>query len=72
MYLAKKITADVLIIKYSDGPYFESVEDYMEHVEALKASKAKTVKYVEVEGKHHTHLTNPELVAPLISEFLDS
>lgn len=72
MYLAKKITADVLIIKYLDGPYFESVEDYMEHVEALKASKAKIVNYVEVEGKHHTHLTNPEIIAPLISDFFNS
>jgi hypothetical protein len=55
-----------------DGPYFESVEDYMEHVEALKASKAKIVNYVEVAGKHHTHLTNPEIIAPLISDFFNS
>ena len=35
-----------------DGPYFESAEDYLEHVEALKSSKAKIVKYIEVEGKN--------------------
>ena len=69
MFLAKKVTADVLIIKYKDGPYFESEEDYMEHVEALKSSKAKIVKYVEIPGMHHTHLTHPESVAPFINDF---
>ena len=69
LHLAKKVTADVLIIKYKDGPYFESEEDYMEHVEALKSSKAKIVKYVEIPGMHHTHLTHPESVAPFINDF---
>lgn len=71
LILAHKVTADVLIIKFSDGPFFESPEDYDEHVEALK-TKSNNVRYVHVEGKHHTHLTNPERVAPLISEFLVS
>ena len=43
----------------------------MEHVEALKSSKAKIVKYVEIPGMHHTHLTHPESVAPLITELLN-
>lgn len=68
LFLAHKVTADVLIIKYSDGPYFEAPEDYEEHIEALK-TKSKCVQYVQVEGMHHTHLTNPESVAPIISDF---
>jgi len=69
LILAQKVLADVLIIKYSDGPYFESVEEYLEHVEALKSGKAKIVKYVSVPGKHHAHLTNPENVASIIADF---
>lgn len=69
LILASKVTADVLIIKFTDGPYFESREDQMEHVEALKKG-AKSVRYVEVEGNHHAHLTNPERIAPIISDFL--
>ena len=71
LILARKVTADVLIIKYSDGPDFETAENSLEHVEALKSS-AKRVLYIQVEGKHHTHLTNPELVAPIITDFFNS
>jgi pimeloyl-ACP methyl ester carboxylesterase len=67
--LARKVTADVLIIKFSEGPYYEPAENYREHVEALR-TQSKCVRYVEMEGKHHTHLTHPELVAPIINDFL--
>lgn len=69
--LATKVTADVMIIKFKEGPYFESVEDQLEHIEALKKS-SKRVRYIEIEGKHHTHLTHPERVAKIISDFLIS
>lgn len=68
VFLAQKVTADVLIIKCSEGPYFEDPEEYKKHIEALK-TKSKKVSYVEVEGKHHVHLTNPEVVASIISDF---
>lgn len=68
LFLAHKVTADVLVIKFSEGPYFEAPEDYEEHIEALK-TKSKRVQYVQVEGMHHTHLTNPASVAPIISDF---
>lgn len=71
LVLASKVTADVLIIIFTEGPYFESKEEHLEHVEYLKKG-SKCVRYVEIEGKHHTHLTNPEKVAPLISEFFNS
>ena len=62
--LGRKVTADVLIIKFTEGPYFENVDDYEEHVEALKI-KSKCVRYMYIEGKHHTHLTHPELISPI-------
>lgn len=71
LVLARKVTADVLIIKFSDGPDFETAENSAEHIEALKAS-CKRVRYIVIEGKHHTHLTHPELCAPVITEFLNS
>ena len=67
LFLAHKVTADVLIIKFSEGPYFEAPEDYEEHIAALKTS-SKRVQYVTVDGMHHTHLRNPESVAPIISD----
>ena len=70
IFLAQRVTADVLIIKFTDGPYFEPVEEYIQHVEALK-TKSKNVRYVEIDGPHHTHLTHPERVGPIISEFFN-
>lgn len=68
LHLARLVAAHVLIVKCSEGPYFEDPDAYLEHVEALKTN-AKSVRYVEVEGKHHTHLTHPERIAPIITEF---
>jgi len=72
LVLARRVNADVLLIKYKDGPLFESLEAYEEHLAALRESKAKMVDYVQVEGQHHTHLTNPELVAPFICDFFNA
>lgn len=71
LFLAKKVTASVLIIKFTSGPYFEPAANNLEHVEALKANN-KNVHYVEMEGLHHAHLTHPERVAPLISDFFNA
>lgn len=71
LVLARNVTADVLVIKYKDGPHFEPMELFMEQVEALR-TKSKGVRFVEVEGQHHTHLTNPDRVAPIISDFFNS
>lgn len=71
LHLARKITAEVLIIKYSEGPQFEPLDDFMEHIAALKTN-SKNVRYVEVEGTHHAHLRHPERVSPFVSEFFNS
>ena len=63
--LARQITAEILIVKCKDAPYFESQEYYEEQIEALRTN-SKKLEYIEVEGNHHAHLTHPERVAPLI------
>jgi hypothetical protein len=68
--LAKEVTAKILIIKFTEGPYFEEIEPFMEQVEALKTN-SKSFQYVEVPGRHHLHLTEPEKVAPMICEFFN-
>ena len=70
--MAKEVTADVLVIKFANGPEFESQENFMEHLETLKTHKAKSVRYFEVEGAHHVHLTHPERIASIISEFFNA
>lgn len=72
LIFARRVTADVLLIKFKDGPLFESFEAYQEHLQALREGKAKIVDYVELDGQHHTHLTNPELVAPYICDFFNA
>ncbi|XP_032778063.1 serine hydrolase-like protein isoform X1 [Daphnia magna] len=69
--MAREVTANVLIIKFAQGPDFESRDNFMEHVENLK-TKAKNVFFVEVDGTHHVHLTNPNRVASIISDFLNA
>ena len=71
LVMAREVTSEVLIIKFSDGPYFESVHNYEEQVEALRVNN-KRMQYMEVEGRHHAHLTHPERVALYIAEFFNS
>ena len=68
LVLPKQVAAEVLIIKFENGPYFESPQCYSEQIEALKY-RSRKLEYHEVEGYHHTLLTHPKRVAPLISAF---
>lgn len=65
---ACNITADILIIK-TNWPFYENEDDVMKQLEALKTN-SKSFRFVQVDGLHHVHLTHPEKVAPIISEFL--
>jgi len=69
LLLARRVTCRVLIIKFSQGPYFENRKAYDEQIEAMRTNAA-SLEYLEVEGKHHAHLTHPERVAGPISRFL--
>ena len=42
---------------------------FCDQIEAMRTNAA-SLEYLEVEGKHHAHLTHPERVAGPISRFL--
>ncbi|CAJ1053489.1 serine hydrolase-like protein isoform X4 [Xyrichtys novacula] len=69
-----KITASVLLILAEEG--FEkkfAKPDQKELIAALlQAYRDKNNAVVTVPGDHHVHLNNPENVAPLVSDFLQT
>ena len=67
---ARNLTCEVLIIK-SNWPFFDNDEDAKEQIEAMKTN-TKSFRYVEIDALHHLHVTHPELIAPLISDFFNS
>ena len=67
---ARNITCEMLVIK-SKWPFFDNDEDVKEQLEALKTN-TKSFRYVEVDALHHVHITHPELIAPLSSDFFNS
>lgn len=48
----------------------ELLSNYKAVLEKIEPS-VKEYKYVEVEGKHHVHMNDPQLVAPHIVEFVE-
>ncbi|XP_055596064.1 probable serine hydrolase [Uranotaenia lowii] len=67
--LAKQIKVPQLVIKAIDSPYPGSKEGFDEMVAILKKQNSMfRVKYLK--GSHHIHLTDPELVAPVVTDFL--
>ncbi|CAL4193966.1 unnamed protein product, partial [Meganyctiphanes norvegica] len=66
---AKRIECEMLIVKASLGPLYEDTKIY-EEIMNIYEKKAKSFKYITVEGTHHVHLNTPEAVAPDISNFL--
>ena len=67
---ARDVTCHLLIIKTS-WPFFDTEEDVLEQIEALK-TKSKSFHLVEIEGPHHIHITQPERIAPMITKFFNS
>lgn len=65
---AELIKCHVLNIKAVPGMKHEREEVYQIVIDALR--KNANVEYQEVPGTHHLHLTTPERVASIISEFL--
>uniref|UniRef100_A0AAG5D9Q4 AB hydrolase-1 domain-containing protein n=1 Tax=Anopheles atroparvus TaxID=41427 RepID=A0AAG5D9Q4_ANOAO len=67
--LAQNLTMPFLFIKASDSPYWERKKNYDDVIEILQRNNA----YFElrhVEGTHHVHLSHPERVVPIITDFL--
>jgi pimeloyl-ACP methyl ester carboxylesterase len=67
--VARGIVCPFLLIKAKNTSVFEPKELYREFYD-LYRDASEDFRYVEVEGRHHVHLSHPELVAPIISNFL--
>uniref|UniRef100_A0A3B1KH87 Serine hydrolase like n=1 Tax=Astyanax mexicanus TaxID=7994 RepID=A0A3B1KH87_ASTMX len=70
--LQEQIQAKVLVMRATEGLTitFPQPEEFMVAIE--KGWEDKNNSIVVVEGDHHVHLNNPSVVAPLITEFLQS
>ncbi|XP_066997667.2 probable serine hydrolase isoform X2 [Anabrus simplex] len=69
--LAANITCNVLFIKAIPGFVYESPDIANETLDVVRKS-ARRYEYHIVEGQHHVHLNNPERVAPIIINFLNT
>ena len=67
---AMKITCKVLNIKSIPGSKYRRNDFYQQILDKIKVN-AKVLKYYEVEGTHHIHLNNPQLIAPYVIEFME-
>lgn len=66
---ANRLKCELMIIKASNGSLYEKKEDYDEIISIYK-KKAHNFVFKMVEGTHHVHLNNPEVIAPLIEQFM--
>ncbi len=67
--VARGIICPFLLIKAKNTSIFEPKELYREFYDIYRDA-SEDFRYVEVDGKHHVHLSHPELVAPIIINFL--
>ncbi|XP_058056475.1 probable serine hydrolase [Anopheles bellator] len=67
--LARNLTMPFLFVKASESPYWEKKQYYDEAIEILRSNNAH-FELQRVDGMHHVHLTQPERVAPIVSDFL--
>lgn len=68
---ASQIKCAYLNIRAVPGMKFEQPESYQKVLDVIKLG-AKKFEYHEVEGTHHVHLNEPEVVAPIINKFLQT
>lgn len=68
MELARKINMPFLTIKAEKHVYYGPREKYEEIVEVLQENP--NFYHHTIGARHHLHLTDPELIAPLITDFI--
>ncbi|XP_062865923.1 serine hydrolase-like protein isoform X2 [Trichomycterus rosablanca] len=70
LHMQSKIKAKVLVLRASQGwvKIFPQPEEFADPL--LKGWTDQGNTLVLIEGDHHVHLNNPELVAPVITDFL--
>lgn len=66
--VARAITCPHLMI-IAKSNFFQYSQPQIELLD-ISRNSSEDFRYVEVEGRHHVHLSNPEVVAPHIYNFL--
>lgn len=66
--LAKRIHCPYMFIKAKNSPFYEKKEYHQEIVDLMKLNK--NFEYHMVDATHHLHLTEPEKISGLISDFI--
>ena len=64
------IRCPVCVIKGEPGNDYELREKFMQTVDHISKT-APLVEFHSIPGTHHFHLNDPQLVAPIINEFLE-
>lgn len=67
--LSKRLKMPHLFMKAEHSPYYERRGYFDEVVDILKQNKDFELHMVD--STHHLHLTEPEKVAPILSEFIE-
>lgn len=67
--MALRLHSPMMAVKFAQGMLFEPKET-SEKVNALIRNNNPLFEEHTIPGTHHSHLNNPELVAPLIIDFL--
>lgn len=67
--LAKRIDIPYMFIKAKNSPYYEKKIYHEEVVDIMK--KNPTFEYHLIDSTHHLHLTEPEKVSGIISDFIE-
>lgn len=70
--LAERIKCQMLVIRPTGGVLVKHRKEMLEKQISVIAQNSPKVVYEVVEGGHHVHLENPEIVAPIINNFLAS
>ncbi|XP_063923245.1 probable serine hydrolase isoform X2 [Zophobas morio] len=65
---ARRVRCPVFIAKAIGAPYYEDEKIFLDVVDALKESG--NCEFHRLEGTHHLHLNNPEVLAELVKKFL--
>lgn len=68
---AQYMVCPIFIAKAKGGSYYEAKENFYEVLDVLKRSSLDC-DFHYVEGSHHVHLNNPEVVGPLIKQFIQT
>lgn len=68
--IASDIKCKVCIMKGEPGIDYEPREEFLKVVDSIRRSSDKKVEFHLVPGTHHFHLNSPELIAPIINNFL--